>query len=256
VKLQHVLPIIGLLFLQSCHNNNTESKELAVKEPRLSEAATYNARLGLAYLKQGNRSLAKHKLLLALSQAPSSPTVTASMAYFLEQSGEIDRSKVYYLKAISLAPKSGAQLNNYGAFLCRQGQYRQAEEYFLKAINDNKYENTAGAYENAGLCVMAIPNHQKAEYYFNKALEYDPEREQSLYELVSMELKQDHVEESLAYLKKYPSLALSNRTLLSMAVNVAHKAGNTELEADYRNRLHNFSDNTGEKNEYNNYNNG
>jgi type IV pilus assembly protein PilF len=173
------------------------------------------------------------------------------MGYFMEKTGEMDKAQIYYQKAMSLAPKSGAQLNNYGAFLCRRSQYTEAEGYFLKAVNDIEYEHTAGAYENAGLCALAIPNYEKAARYFSKALEQDPAREQSLYELVKLEQKQGHLNEALAYLQKYPNLALQDKILLAMAVDVAHQAGKTELEADYKLRLHSFSDNTGEKNEYN-----
>ena len=206
--------------------------------------------MGLAYLNQGDRSRAKRKLILALSQAPDAPNVNAAMGYFMEKSGEMKDADAYYQKAMAVAPKAGTQLNNYGAFLCRQGQYRQAANYFLKAVKDINYDHTAGAYENAGLCVMAIPDYANATTYFNKALEQDPSREQSLYELVNLEMKQGHTNEALAYLQKYPSLSLGDRTLLTMAIDVAHKAGKLELEAEYKTRLHSFSDNPGGKNEY------
>ena len=254
MKLRYLLPIIGLLLAQSCQHNDEVKDAAPTREVKPSEAAAYNAQLGLAYLKQGNRSLAKHKLLLALSQAPDAPGVNASMAYFMEKTGEMENAQAYYKKAMAAAPKSGAQLNNYGAFLCRRGQYAEAERYFLKAVNDIEYEHTAGAYENAGLCALAVPNYAKATQYFSKALEQDPERGQSLYELVKLEMKQGHINEALGYLQKYPNLSLQDKTLLGMAVNVAHQAGKTELEADYKIRLHSFSDNTGEKNEYNNNN--
>lgn len=252
LKLRYLLPILSLL--QSCQHNSKEAEDIRIREPKLSEAAAYNTQLGLAYLNQGNRSRAKHKLLLALEQAPNLPVVNAGMAYFMEKTGEIDKAQVYYQKALDVAPNSGAQLNNYGAFLCRQGKYVQAESYFLKAVNDIAYEHTAGAYENAGLCAMAIPDNVKAIHYFTKALEQDPSRAQSLSELVNIEMKQGHFNQALVYLKNYPNLSLRDKTLLAKSIEVARQVGNTELEADYKIRLSSFSDNTGEKNEYNNNN--
>ena len=251
LKLRYLLLVLSVFLLQSCQHSK-ESTEHIAREPKLGEAATYNTQLGLAYLKQGDRPRAKHKLLLALTQAPDSPAVNAGMAYFMEKTGELEKAHVYYKKALDAAPNSGAQLNNYGAFLCRQGKYPQAETYFLKAVNDIEYEHTAGAYENAGLCALAIPDYIKARHYFNKALEQDPARVQSLYELVSIEMKQGDAKQALSYLQHYPNLSLRDRTLLTKAVEVAHQTGNTELEADYKIRLQSFSDNTGEKNEYNN----
>ncbi len=247
--------MITLFLLQSCQQQKEIKEETLTREYNRAEAASYNIQLGLAYLKQGNRPRAKRKLLVALSQAPDSPAVNSAMAYFMEKTGDLKEAKSYYQKAMSLAPSSGAQLNNYGAFLCRQGHYNKAEEYFAKAVKDIHYENTAGAYENAGLCAIAVPDYTKAKEYFIKALEQDSSRKQSLYELVNINIKQNQPNEALAYLQKYPNLSLGDRTLLSLAADIAQQTGKIELEADYRARLqqlNSFSDNTGEKHAYNN----
>jgi type IV pilus assembly protein PilF len=170
--------LIAVSLLQSCQQAQNSPYQ---------EAALYNTQLGLAYLKQGDRPRAKRKLVTALAQAPNSPSVNAGLAYFMEKTGEMKRAAFYYRQAMLLAPGRGAQLNNYGAFLCRRGHYRAAETYFLKAVNDAQYEHTASAYENAGLCAMAIPDYPKAIHYFKKALEHDPLRKQSLNELVKIE---------------------------------------------------------------------
>ena len=254
VKLHYLLTMMCLLLLLSCQHNNVQKEESTAKKTKLSEASSYNTQLGMAYLKQGDRARAKRKLFLALSQAPDSPTANAAMAYFMEKSGEMEKAQDFYKKAMAAAPGSGAQFNNYGAFLCRQGQYKQAEKYFLKAVLDMKYEHTAGAYENAGLCAMAIPDQVAATNYFTKALEQDPSAAQSLYELVRLEVKQDHIDEALSYLQKYPNLSLTDKTLLALAVDVARKAGKSELAEDYQLRLrslNSISDKTGGKDEYN-----
>ncbi len=225
------------------------------KEYNRADAASFNMQLGLAYLKQGNPPRAKRKLLMALSQAPNSPGVNAAMAYFLEKTGDINEARSYYKKAMSLAPGSGAQLNNYGTFLCRQGEYKVAEEYFTKAVKDVKYENTAGAYENAGLCALEIPDYAKAKQYFARALEQDPSRKQSLYELVNIEMKQNQYQEVLANLKKYSKLAFNDKSMLRIAAQAAGNLGQSELESNYNQRLlqlNTFSDNSGAKNDYNN----
>lgn len=246
-----LLIILSLFFLQSCQHTNDAKDEGVGKKFNRDDAAAYNTQLGLAYLKQGDRPRAKRKILLALTQAPNSPSANASMAYFMEKSGQVDEARTYYKKAMSLAPGSGAQLNNYGTFLCRQAQYAQSEDYFLRAVKDIQYENSAGAYENAGLCALAIPNYTKATSYFKKALEQDPSRTQSLYEIVNIEVKLNRMNDALAYLQKYPQLSLRDSTLLALAVDIAQKTGKNELEADYKQRLQQLSDNTGVKNEYN-----
>jgi len=253
LKLRYVLSIISLSILcQSCqHKMDNIKEEPTIKEPKINEAASYNTRLGLAYLQQGNRSLAKRKLLLAMAQAPNSANVNASMAYFMEKSGDMDKAGKFYQKAMALAPGAGTQLNNYGAFLCRQGQYREAEKYFMKAVNDVRYDHTAGAYENAGLCIMAVSDDITAATYFVKALEQDPSRQQSLYELVTLDMKQGKFKEALNHLQKHSNLCLNDRALLNLAITVANKSGHPEQEEAYKLRLKNFSENTGGHNEYN-----
>ena len=249
--LKAIYLLISIFLLQSCHDGATEEHTLG--KAKLSEAASYNTQLGLAYLKQGHRSRAKQKLLVALSEAPNASYTNAAMAYFMETTGDINGARTYYQKALSAAPRSGAPLNNYGAFLCRQRQYRQAEGYFLKAVNDKDYVNTAFAYENAGLCAMGIPDEKKAANYFVKALQQDPSRKPSLYELVTITINQGKLTDALAYLQRYPNLTRHDSTLLALAENVARRAGEKGLASDYQLRLQRFSDNTGVTYEHNNH---
>ncbi|MDP3705127.1 MAG: type IV pilus biogenesis/stability protein PilW [Legionellaceae bacterium] len=219
MKTHYVVIIAICLALQSCqHAQDVKHDE---------EAALYNTQLGLAYLSQGDRSLAKRKLLMALAQAPNLPSANASMAYFMEKTGDMVKTEYYYRRAMLFAPGRGAQLNNYGAFLCRQGRYQQAERYFLLAVQDVQYDHTAAAYENAGLCVKAIPDDKKAVTYFQNALMQDPLRKQSLYELVRIELKQGQVAAATRHLQNYSSLVSHDPILTELAHSVAYKRVHT-----------------------------
>ncbi|MFY7697879.1 MAG: type IV pilus biogenesis/stability protein PilW [Legionella sp.] len=245
-----VLLICGFVLLISCQRSHEITVEQRETNSKINnkEASSYNTQLGLAYLKQGNRPRAKHKLLLAMAQDPNSPSVNASMGYYLEQSGEIAEAKRYYLKAISLSSADGAQLNNYGAFLCRQKQYHDAEKYFLQATRDPHYEHTAGAYENAGLCALAIPDYSKASLYFSKALEQDPSRRESLIEFIKIKLRYRQGEQALAYVHKYADQSLNDLTLLNLAIKAALQARKPAIAASYRMRLQQitpFSANSG-----------
>ncbi|KTD23093.1 type IV pilus assembly protein PilF [Legionella lansingensis] len=249
------LPLLSLLFLLACqHGKGIKSEETVHAQQKHNEAAVYNTQLGMAYLKQGDMPRAKRKLLAALDLAPNSADANVAMAYYLEKTGDIKEARTYYQKALSLAPNSGTQLNNYGTFLCRLGHYADAERYFLKAAKDVHYIYTAAAYENAGLCAAAIPNYSKAKNYFAKALEQDPKRKQSLYELVAIELKQKHANTALSHLQKYSDLSYNDPTLLEMAIKSARQAGKVRLAANYQKHLAditNFTDYTGARNEYN-----
>ncbi|KTD50950.1 type IV pilus assembly protein PilF [Legionella quateirensis] len=250
------LLISTFVFLQACKHAD-ENTEPEIKKTDLTKAASYNMQLGLGYLKQGDRPRAKKKLLTAMEQEPNSADVNAAMAYYFEQTNELDEAKKYYLKAISLSSGGGAQLNNYGTFLCRQGDYQKAETYFLKAVKDVQYINTSAAYENAGLCALAIPDNDKAKLYFTNALDQDPSRKESLYELVKLESKMGHDAEAYSLLQNHPDLVLNDRYFLALAKDIAIKTGNYAVAAEYENnfrKMETTTDNSGANNEYNSHN--
>ncbi|MBA2652349.1 MAG: type IV pilus biogenesis/stability protein PilW [Tatlockia sp.] len=241
LNLLRLVLCLNLLLLQACQQKYTLNQEGTIKAAKQNNAALYNTQLGLAYLKQGDIPRAKRKLLRALDIEPNSADVNAALAYFLEKTGDLKEARNYFKKALSLAPGNGAQLNNYGSYLCRYGDYKEAERYFLNAVKDVHYVHTAGAYENAGLCAAAIPDYPKALQYFNQALKHDPQRKQSLYELVRIELKQNHAEKALAYMKTYSKLTLNDSALLTLAGEAAHRLGKSKIEEAYKLRLKNLN---------------
>ena len=157
--------IVGILLsLMACQSSGQE------------HAAEVHVELGLAFLNQGQRPRAKHEFLRALALSPKLVSANGAMAYYSEQVGDDGQARAYYLNAIALAPGAGGPLNNYGAFLCRQGNYRQADSLFARAVLDAHYENTAVAFENAGLCALKRHDSRQAETYFTRALAYDPSK--------------------------------------------------------------------------------
>lgn len=162
------------------------SKEdrIPITQQQRVKAASYNVQLGIGYLRKGKRIRAKKKLLKALALMPESAEVQSALAYYFESTGDVRKAEDCYQKALRIAPKTGTVLNNYGVFLCKHGEYLAAESFFLKAVEDTYYLNTAGAYENAGLCAALIPDESKASNYFIKALLQDPKRAARIEKLV------------------------------------------------------------------------
>ena len=78
------------------------------------------------------------------------------------------------------------------------------------------------------------------------------QRKQSLYELAKIELNHNHPDSALQHLQNYSQLSMNDSMLLTMAIEAAHRVGNTMSEAAYQLRLtklKNFTDHTGEKND-------
>ncbi|MGB6976915.1 MAG: type IV pilus biogenesis/stability protein PilW [Gammaproteobacteria bacterium] len=166
--LKFFLALLLGMILTACSSLTTQQDNNA--------AATANIQLGLAYLQQGNPTLTKQKLLLALQQAPHHPEPWYAMGYFLQTRGDLQTAGRYYLRAVNSAPHDGAAQNNYGVFLCRTGHYRESVKHLLLAARSINYLHTANAYENAGICALKIPNRTLALQYFEHALAQDPNR--------------------------------------------------------------------------------
>lgn len=198
------------------------------------KAAKLNIELGLNYLKQDQIARAKSKLTRAKTLAPELPEVHYAYAYLLERVGEIDNAAKSYKKAISLKPKGGNEHNNYGTFLCRQHKYREAEKEFLIAVQDPNYMNTGEALENAGLCVMQVPDVAKAREYFEKALRYDPTRPNALIEVAIAYYNEKQWDKAQEHYDRFLQASAPTARSLLLGIELAKNNGDKNKEASYR----------------------
>lgn len=176
-------------------------------ESNNAKAAATNAQLGLAYLNKNMYPQAQSRLQTALQEDPKSPASWYSMAYYYEKTNNLKLADQYYQKAISIDPHSGSAYNNYGTFLCRQGNYKAAISEFLTAINQKDYAFVAGAYENAGMCALRIPNRPLAEQYFEKAIDNNPNMPYSLLCLARLNFKNGNTVAAERYFGEFSEIA-------------------------------------------------
>lgn len=230
--LRVLLLLLFCVVIQGCVSQERQA-ELDEKAKKMAKASDLNVQLGIGYLRQGNMQRAKSKLMLALDEAPNSLDALGAMAYYFDKVGEKDRAQQYYLKALRASHGKGAQLNNYGAFLCREGKYLEATEYFLQASKDIDYLNTGGALENAGLCSLEIPNKDLAVTYFEKALEQDPKRFQSLYRLAKIAYDKKQYQKCLDQIKRYQGGSELRPQILWLAYQASLDLGDTKQANEY-----------------------
>ena len=199
----------------------------ACQVPRASQynnAAMYHTQLGLAYLQQGQIARAKHNLLIAIALQPNSEYPYLGMAYFLEQSGDIDQAHTYYLKALHMSHESSAQLNNYAVFLCKHKQYNLAKHYFLRAAHDIHYLNNAQAYANAGFCAVTQKKSSQAIVFLHQAMQHDPNRKEVLVQLLQLEIKLKRYEDALKVVNDYNDQVQKYPELLALAMQARQGA--------------------------------
>ncbi|MFO1258704.1 MAG: type IV pilus biogenesis/stability protein PilW [Gammaproteobacteria bacterium] len=245
-KLVSITLLSALLSLGGCGSNPDKSKE---KEHQVdvaqesaakidtTKAAKLNLELGLTYLNEGYVERAKSKLNHALKLAPELSEVHYALGYYYEKVSEYDQAEKSYRKAINLNRNGGKEHNNYGAFLCRQKRYREAEKEFLLALKDPNYVNTAELYENAGICVNAIPDIASASGYFEKSLKHDPRRPTSLLQLALLRWKQGNKDEARSLYHLYEDTGERTTQSLWLGIEIAKADGNKDKEASLKLKL-------------------
>jgi len=182
---------------------------LAIYDP--AAAARTNARLGLTYLQKGLYPQSKERLLTSIKEDPQIAAGWYGMAYYLEKTGNPQSAEKYYLKAIEVEPHSGAAQNNYGTFLCRRGRYQQAIAEFVKAAHQRTYLDAASAYENAGTCSLMIPDKKMAMFYFNRALQNNPNLPFSLLSMAKLNHETGHEVKADNYFMLFEKIAMTNK---------------------------------------------
>jgi type IV pilus assembly protein PilF len=139
------------------------------------EAASINAKLGIAYLQQNRATIAKHKLLLAIKQAPYDAQVHNAIGYFFAHTGEPKLAENHYLYALKYAKEKAFIWHNYGSFLYQQNRYKEALQYFLLAARDANSLFEARAYACASNAASKLKKDNLAKQYRQEALLHDPE---------------------------------------------------------------------------------
>ena len=95
------------------------------------------------------------------------------------------------------------------------------------------YKRPDEAYENAGLCALRIPDSAKAEKYFRKALEINPKRHSSLYQLAQLNFDNHEYLKARAFLQRYFSIAAQSAQSLWLGVRIERELGDEEALAQY-----------------------
>lgn len=202
-------------------------------EPKPEQAAQLNVQLGVRYMQQGRRDLAMEKLQKAIEQDSDLPDAHTAIALLYEQMGEVQLAKQHYHRALRIDSKNPVSQNNYGTFLCRQGEYRDSEDYFLAAARNPKYGTPEVAWTNAGICVARIPDHERAESYYRKALEINPRFQDALLQMAELSLEQKRYMQGRAFMQRFAEIGQMNPQALYTAVMIERGLGDERAAQRY-----------------------
>lgn len=230
-EIERAVILVLVLLATGCTTTNNEMPS----NPQT--AADANAQLGLAYMEQGNNEEAMKKLKHALELEPNSASANHYIAELYRKLGENRKAEEHYRKALAVTPKDPMLLNNYGVFLCSQRHLDKAIKRFLAAVKQPFYKTPEVAYNNAGLCALQIPDTKKAEEYFRSALRLNPHMSDPLFELADLSYKQEKYLHARAFVQRYLDVAKPNPQILSLAVKVERKLGDTAAADGYAKQL-------------------
>ncbi len=227
-----ILFLIIVVSPMACSTTSTQTLE-----ENHQKAADVNAQLAHAYILQGNKREGVAKLRKALELKPELPSTHHYIAETYRLLGQAALAESHYLKAIKLTPKDSLIQNNYGVFLCEQGRYEEAEKRFLVSVRNPLYATPEEAYENAALCALRIPDKERAEFYFRKAVEVHPLQARSLYQLALLEFEQKNYMRARAFLQRYEGVSEESPESLWLGLRIERYNGNQAVMAQYAKSL-------------------
>ncbi|MEM7026748.1 MAG: type IV pilus biogenesis/stability protein PilW [Pseudomonadota bacterium] len=226
------LIIYGLFHLTGCDGVASSNKNIKPSQST-NEVALSNLDLGIAYMKQGAFEKALEKLNRAkLADPKYSPTYNA-LGLLYESLGQQDKAEEHYKKAIKLNIADSSTLNNYGRFLCKQNRRDEAEDVFQQAADNPLYETPEIAITNAGVCFFNNQNSAKAEEYFRKALQLNPNIPPALLLMSEISYNQGDKLSARGYLQRFQLIAAHTPKSLWLGIRLEQALKNNDAVSSY-----------------------
>jgi len=230
------LSLVGVLAFAGCATPDPDT-DGRPKSPQ--EAATYNAQLAMAYMRQGNLAVARDKVERALIQDSQNATVQTTAGVIYERLGDDKKAESHYSTAMRLKPDDPEVLNYYGVYLCRKGRTKEGERLFLKAARNPAYRTPELAYNNAGLCLRNNAQFDGAEKYFQQALAIKPKFADALLQLADLSFERGRMTDAQALVQRYLGSQPANPQILWLGVRIERTLGNRAAADAYAKRLKN-----------------
>lgn len=232
--------------LSACASSPPQARRTAGDTAR-GDAATTNIQLAVGYLEQGRTELALEKIQRALDRNDNSAQAHTVAGVIYERIGDINRAAYHYRKAVDIDGDTGQMLNNYGAFLCKHDEYEKGVEYLERAVQDPFYNTPAAAMTNAGHCAQRLGQDERAQAFYQRALELDARYPDALFRMSRLLYCRNEAFRARAFLQRYESVAPVSLETLVLGTAIENSLGNAEGVAAYKlqlDRLYPNSDQT------------
>jgi len=227
--------LITVTVLAGCVSSDG-SKALKREDPSDAAAKT-NVQLGIAYMQQGNYSVAREKLERSLKQNPKDPDVHTSLGLLYDRTGETKLADRHFQEALRLAPNNPDISNNYAIYLCKRGRVDEGVERFA-AVAVNKYYRTPEvALTNAGVCLRGAKRFDEAQARFSGAIKARPDYSEATVQLATLHVERGQLPEARKVVDTYLGAFRPKADVLFAAVTVARAAKDKMSEEKYSRTL-------------------
>lgn len=203
----------------------------AAKEKRKQDGLETYVKLGLGYLREGNRGGARLNLLKALETDPRSAAANNGMALLYQLEKDNKLAEEYYRKALKYDANYTAARNNYAVFLLREGKNEAAYKELAQAALDLEYPRRSRVYVSLGLAAMRLGKTEEAVAAWEKSLNLNPSMVPSYIELATVYFDKKDLPRAKRYLTQYEDLAGPRARALWLAVRLEDAFGNKDAVA-------------------------
>jgi type IV pilus assembly protein PilF len=200
-----LLAVVVVVLAAGCSITSTERRESP------TEAARYNALLGIEYLRRGELATARDKIERALKFDSNLAVAHTAAGMLYDRLAEPDRADRHFKSAIRRQSDDPELLNHYGVFLCRQSRVDEGVQMILKAARNPIYPSPYLAYTNAGLCMSGAGRMKEAEQHYMTALQLRPKFTRALAELAGLHHGRGDNQQARVYIDRF--LAASRELL-------------------------------------------
>lgn len=235
--MRYLVVLLMGLALSACVTTNEDGAIISQPKPNLKEAARINTQLGVDYMRRGNNEFAMEKLTRALQQDPGLAQAHSAIAVLYSRLGENEEAESHYRRALSLDGSGVNIRNNFGTFLCTSGREKEAFHYFEEAANERNNPSPERAWINAGLCAKRIPDLEKADAYFRKALQIQPNQTDALIQLAWIAYEQKEFLSARGFVQRYERSGPVTPEILWIAGRVEAALGDNAAALGYQGRL-------------------
>ena len=133
--------------------------------------------MGDAYERMGYRDSAIVIFEKLVKSNPDDPLILNYLGYILIDSDQrLDYAENLVAKALEFEPTNSAFLDSYGWLKYKLGEYKKALKYLLLA-EENTMNDDPLIFDHIGSVYEKLENNKLAKKYYQKALEIDPEME-------------------------------------------------------------------------------